>query len=155
MICKEYNTEYFEDKPIWIAELSNGESIYQDDNAEKYEDVSAWIRLKKYLKINNLKIKKLYLRFRSNILHTIEENSEGYFFSMGIIGMMNSSTNVNYYIIGNIKNNKVSIKKIKVPELIVFDEEERELSSCTEEQLILNEKEANGTKKIREQQISI
>ena len=148
MITKTYDNEFFEDKPIWIIELSNNETVYQDDGRHESEEYSAWIRIKKYIYDNDLQIKKMYLRFRSNIIYPLEENTDGYFFSNGIIGMMSSSINVNFYILGNIKQDKVYIKKIKVPELIVFDEEERSLLDCTEQQIILNKKEIYGKGKI-------
>lgn len=148
MICKNYDKEYFEDKTCWVVELSNGESIYQNDGFDESIEFSAWIRLKEYLCKNNLKIDKMYVRFRSNIFYPLEDYCDGYFFSMGIIGMMSSTENVNFYILGSIKNSIVNIKKIKVPELIVFDQEERDISNCTEQQIILNTKENYGKGKI-------
>jgi len=70
---------------------------------------------------------------------------------MGIIGMMSSAENINFYILGSIKKDVVSLKKIKVPELIIFDEEERNISDCTEQQVILNTKENYGKGKIFKQ----
>lgn len=148
MICKTFDKEYFEEKTYWIAELSNGETVYQDDGKNENYEHSAWIRLKKYIEDNNLSINKFYVRFRSNIIYPLQENCDGYFFSIGIIGMMSSEENVNFYILGYVLNNKVMIKKIKIPELIVFDEEEREISNCSEQQLILNKKEIYGERKI-------
>lgn len=148
MICKTFDKEYFEEKTYWIVELSNGETVYQDDGKNENCEHSAWIRLKKYIEDNNLSINKFYVRFRSNIIYPLQENCDGYFFSIGIIGMMSSEENVNFYILGYVLNNKVMIKKIKIPELIVFDEEEREISNCSEQQLILNKKEIYGERKI-------
>jgi hypothetical protein len=93
----------------------------------------------------------MYVRFRSNIFYPLEDYCEGYFFSMGIIGMMSSTENINFYILGSIKKDVVKIKKIKVPELIIFDEEERNISDCTEQQVILNMKENYGKGKIFKQ----
>lgn len=153
MICNLYDKNYFEDKSIWVVELSNGEIVYQDDGKNSDIEYSAWIRLKTYILENNLTIKKMYIRFRSNIIYPLEDNAEGYFFSIGIIGMMSSSDNINFYIVGSLKKDKVYIKKIKVPELIVFDEEERDANKCSDNQLILNKKENNGKTTIREQQV--
>ena len=148
MICKNYNKEYFEDRTCWAAELSNGETVFQDDGIDEKIEFSAWIRLKKYIYENKLKIEKIYIRFRSNILYVFDEDCDGYFFSMGIIGMMSSAENLNFYILGILKDNIVKIKKIKIPELLIFDEEERDISNCTEQQIILNTKENNGKRKI-------
>jgi hypothetical protein len=56
MICKTYDKEYFEDKTCWAVELSNGETVYQNDGFDQDVEFSAWIRLKDYLNENNLKI---------------------------------------------------------------------------------------------------
>ena len=83
MICTTYDREYFEDKTCWIAELSNGVLVYQDDGRETEKEYSSWIRLKEYLKENNLNIIRLFLKFRSNVLDVIPSNKEGYFFFNG------------------------------------------------------------------------
>ena len=139
MICTYYDKEYFENKTCWVVELSDGTIIYQDDGKDLNLEYSAWIRLKQYLQENNLKINHIFVKFRSNVLDIIPKNKEGYFFSIGIIGMMSSTQNVNFYLIGYIEDNKVNIKKIRVPELIVFDEEVRDISDCKEQQLIINQ----------------
>jgi hypothetical protein len=144
MIYKEYNAEYYEDKPIWIVELSNGESIYQYDTEGK----SSWLELKEYVYKNNLLIKKMYARFRSNIIYPLEENAEGYFFSIGIIGIMSCKNNMSYYLLGSLKNNNVKVHKIKIPEMITFEEEDRNISQCKAEQLIINKKDKNGKREI-------
>ena len=64
---------------------------------------------------------------------------------------MSSTENINFYILGSINKDVVNIKKIKVPELIIFDEEERNISDCTEQQVILNMKENYGKGKIFKQ----
>ena len=136
MIC-ELEDNFLEDKPIWVAILNNGQIVYQDDEREGLSEKSAWIRLKKYIKENNLKISSFYLKFRSNTLLTTSNNSSGYFFSKGIMGSI-ISDNVKYYSIGHVENGNVYIKKIKIPELICFDQEVRELYNCKEDQIIFN-----------------
>ena len=144
MIKKDYDINHLEENTCWIVELSNGETIYQYD----LDNVSSWIELKKYIYEENLEIKKMYLRFRSNILYPLEENAEGYFFSVGIIGIMTLKNNINFYLLGTVKNNNVRIQKIKIPELIVFEEEDRSLDLCKPAQLIMNGKTDNGKRKI-------
>ena len=137
MICEKEDS-FLEDKTIWIAVLNNGQTVYQDDDRENLEERSAWIRLKSYLNKNNLKINSLYLKFRSNILTILPVNSSGYFFSKGIMASTSYEKNVFYYSIGYIDDQKVFIKKIKIPELLLFEQEVREVYNCKEDQLIFN-----------------
>ena len=41
-----YVNQYGDKNPMWIAELSNGETIYQDDGRPNAVPESAWARLK-------------------------------------------------------------------------------------------------------------
>lgn len=136
MICEKQD-DFLEDKTIWVAVLSNDKIIYQDDDRVGYEEKSAWIRLKKYILENKLSIKSFYLKFRSNIVSSTPNNASGYFFSKGIMGSI-ATKNVFYYVVGHIESNKVYIKKFKIPELLCFDEEVREVYDCKEDQLIFN-----------------
>ena len=43
-----YVNVYGDSHPMWIAKLSNGETIYQDDGRPEVEPASAWLRLKDY-----------------------------------------------------------------------------------------------------------
>lgn len=137
MIC-ETEDSFLEDKPIWVAVLSNGQKVYQDDDRKGLEERSAWLRLKSYLSKNNLKINSFYLKFRSNILVILPANSSGYFFSKGIMASTGYGKNIYYFSIGHIENQKVFIKKIQIPELLLFEQETRDLYQCKEEQLIFN-----------------
>jgi hypothetical protein len=137
MICNKED-EFLEDKTIWVAVLSNDEIVYQDDNRETEEEKSAWLRLKKYISNNKLKIKSFYLKFRSNTSLLIPNDASGYFFSKGIMASVSNSKTVFYYSIGYIENASVHIKKVKIPELIIFDQETRKIYDCNEEQLIFN-----------------
>lgn len=137
MICEKEDI-FLEDKTIWVAVLSNDKIVYQDDNRDVYTEKSAWLRLKKYIFDNKLKIKSFYLKFRSNVSLITPNDSAGYFFSKGIMASVSNSQTVFYYSIGHIENGNVYIKKIKIPELIMFDQEVRSIYDCNEEQLIFN-----------------
>ena len=60
-----YVNVYADSNPIWIAELSNGEMIYQDDGKPDCYPESAWLRLKEYCEQNNLSIKSISVKNRS------------------------------------------------------------------------------------------
>ena len=70
-VCKEYDkylTEFSEKNAIWFVTLSNGETVYQDDDRPNIEPSSAWLRLKTYCKENDVYITEMFLKYRSNIV---------------------------------------------------------------------------------------
>lgn len=136
-ICNKEDDFIFE-KPMWIALLSNGEKIYQDDGRPDLQIYSAWIRLSSYLKDTKLKIVDLYFRFRSNVVHILPENAEGYYFSNGVIGQLSSDFSINLFVCGEINNGVARIRNIKIPELIVMSEEERIIGNYSIDPIIMN-----------------
>jgi hypothetical protein len=107
-------------KVVWAVRLSNGEVYYQDDT----EEVS-WVKLRKYLKDNNLTIKHLGLKSFDNEVWTPEEK-DGYYFSNGAVGFMGGPT-VPTKNIGYVENERIYLKTYRCPELLVVEEDEREL----------------------------
>lgn len=110
----------------WVAQLSNGELIYQDDNRPGKYPESAWLRLKKYIEDNQLKIDNLWLRFRSNQVKCLPEKAEGYYFCKAAGGMLGSTLTVHCYMLGYLTKDKIVVYSYKVPELMPFVEDIRE-----------------------------
>ena len=54
-----YVNVYADSNPIWIAELSNGEMIYQDDGKPDFYPERARRRRKEYCEQNDLSIKSM------------------------------------------------------------------------------------------------
>lgn len=119
----------------WVAELSNGQLVYQDDGRPNSTN-SAWDRLARYLTTNNLKIRDLWLKFRSNELRFLPSNADGYYFCKAAAAFL-GSTGFFSYNMGYLTNNKVVVYSYRVPELICYLTEEREISECGT-RLILN-----------------
>jgi hypothetical protein len=46
---------------LWIAQLSDGQTVYSDDDNPAHETSSAWLRLKQFLSETGLKIEQLSL----------------------------------------------------------------------------------------------
>lgn len=138
MIICNYEDDFIFEKPMWIALLSNGEKVYQDDGRPNLEDYSAWIRLRSYLKETKLKITSLYFRFRSNIVYLLPENAEGYYFSNGVIGQLSSDFSINLFVCGEINGNIARIRNIKIPELLVMSEEDRIIEDFSINPIIMN-----------------
>lgn len=137
MICTKEDDFIFE-KPRWISILSDGTKVYQDDDRPNLKISSAWIRLKVYLKESNLKINDLYFQFRSNIFRPLSQGAEGYYFSHGVIGQLSSDFSLNTFVCGEIIGNVCSIIVIKVPELIIINNEERVLIDLSIDPVIMN-----------------
>lgn len=83
-------------------------------------------------------IKNIHLSFRKILWpDVVKPNADGYFFSHGILAVPGSLTKM--YSIGHIslEHNKIYIKKIIIPELILFEEEERDLD-ISDPRVIIN-----------------
>ena len=116
------------DKTIWIATLSDGRVVYEDEYRPEYTEHRAWIRLGQFCQENNLYVKKMAIKFRSHI-EELEESSEGYFFRRGALGSHGASkkTTRHFYLSGPIIDGIICVSKWLVPELILEESENREI----------------------------
>ncbi len=114
------------DKTFWIALLSDGRSVYQDDDRPCYDEKRSWVRLQTYCKENNLFVKRIDIKFRGEFA-TNPESTEGYFMRKGVIGDWGSSKIRNFFVCGPIINGKIHITKWQVPELLVEEREIRDI----------------------------
>lgn len=128
MVCIQEDDFIFE-KLRWIAELSNGQRVYQDDGRPGLQEYSAWIRLKDYCKQEGIYITNLYLQFRSNHVHPLPAKAEGYFFSHKSAIFSWGGETYGFYLVGHVEGDVIKVKEYKVPELILFREEERSVDS--------------------------
>lgn len=138
MICTSFD-EYVKYKPIWIAQLSDGTTVYQDDYREGLEVPVAWRRLKQYTSFKEIGVVDLYLRFRSNIIRPLPKDGDGYFFCNKILQPVTSSKKIiiNFYVIGVVKNKLVFTQTYKIPELLLAEQSTRRIEDC-EDYLICN-----------------
>lgn len=133
-LCREGSDPFLEDKVIWKAHLCNGEVIYQDD--DRTDIHSAWIRLSNYIKETGLTIKAIELKFRSNGL-VVPIGPFGCMFSKAIGKDWDGDVPDYFYVVGDFASpNNVFCRWFRVPELIEFKSELRELEDCKPEQLI-------------------
>lgn len=110
----------------WIAELSDGTTVYQDDGHPERSNQSSWLRLSLYLKQTRLNIVSLKLRYRSNIADTLPRNAEGYFFSNMMYSVFGSHSG-SCYVIGYKDGNIIKTEDWLVPNLTLLKTDQREL----------------------------
>jgi len=121
----------------WVVELSNGETVWQDDGRPGLDEDSAWVRLKNYCENNGYTIKSMRLQFRNNKPEQVYSGGESYFFSKLIRASFGTSKNdqvlnTHYYLVGMQKDGAVYIDKWLVPALVVQDTYVRSVYDCQE-----------------------
>ena len=121
----QYANQYGDVNPAWIVELSNGETIYQDDDRPGAEPPSAWKRLKLYCEKNDLHITNMKIKNRSNA-HDIGQNHEGYFFCKSAGAFMFGDETIHSFIVGTFDEGKLKVRKWVMPEMSPDRIEERD-----------------------------
>lgn len=124
------------DKPYWSCILSNGETVYQDDERHGPED-RAWLRLKDYCKENNLTVEKVYIRFRSHVELALTNTGDGIFHRRKALGSPLDKTRY-YYLFGVVKGDKIDVAHWRVPEVILEESDERDIEEDHKEFIIWN-----------------
>lgn len=130
MVCKEEDDFIFE-RPRWIAHLSNGERVYQDDGRPEMEPPQAWLRLKDYCRQNKVDVVNLTLQFRSHHEAPLPANAKGYYFINKIVKVQLMPC-IEFLLIGYVIDGKIKVQHWKIPELICFGEDEREITKAGE-----------------------
>lgn len=132
--CKEIDSwlqEKYEFEPYWSVTLSNSENVWQDDDRDGSDPVSAWQRLQLYCQ-NDIYITQMCLHFRKKTIQ-VGLNCDGFFFVKSARGYLLSDTTHYFYLAGVIYKNQVHLKKYQCPDLVEVAEEIRsieESSTC-------------------------
>ena len=138
-LCLE-DCEYLEDKSIWIATLSNGLVVYQDDDKSGKERV-AWKRLARYCSENEVKIIGLCLKFRSNVIVVkTPDEIDGFYFAYGAQREFDEDITRAYYVVGYSLEGNITYTWYTIPELLKHKDgvrkvTDRDVEDC---RLILN-----------------
>jgi hypothetical protein len=126
-LCKKID-DFIRYKTIWVANLSNGETIYQDDNREGESEPIAWFRLRSYLKKNPpLYILSLLIQFCDHVEQACEVSEEGYYYSQGAYNLIGDTTHY-FYILGSLHGDTVHATRWDIPSLIPINKESRKVS---------------------------
>ena len=144
-----YVNQYADCNPIWIAKLSNDETVYQDDGRPDVEPESAWLRLKEYCESNNLYIKSMQVRNRSHV-EDVGSGHDGYFFCKGAGALLFQDLTVHTFNIGHLENEKLYVRTWRLPELVPERFEERDPYKASPECLIVK-KDILDDKKLQTQ----
>ena len=133
--------DFLEDKSIWIAELSNGITVYQDDNRSGKETV-AWKRLGIYCESENVDISGMRLRFRSHVVHIESgDDIDGYYFAYGAHKEFDEQVTRAHYVCGFCRQGIINCSWYSIPELLLTRDSTRKTNSddIKDGRLILNQ----------------
>ena len=126
-----YVNVYGDNNPMWIAELSNGETVYQDDDRPGVDPPSAWKRLKIYCGANNIHITKMSVKNRSHI-ENVGSGDDGYFFCKSAGAFMFGDETIHSFVVGRLNDGKLLTRKWKMPEVTPEPIEERNIDESLE-----------------------
>lgn len=129
-ICTEkddFVTLYQELNPTWTVWLNSGLVVFQDDGRPGIEPRSAWERLYHYCHENNDYIKRMNIKFRSNI-HPLPNDADGYYFAKGVRGGLAMVKPMQLFFVGTFKNGILNVTCYKVPEMLKEKTKERDIN---------------------------
>ena len=115
-LCTKETDKFLKEKTIWVAELSDGAIVYQDDGRPGLDQPSAWLRMKDYVDENNLYIENLSIKFRSHVEKI--RSGEFYHFSKAIACMVGESYE-DYFIFSSLNSGKLTRVWYMIPHILV------------------------------------
>ena len=143
-LCNYENEEtqdYAEGNTRWVVTLNDGTKVYSYDG--RILPGSDWVRLKEYCNDMNRYITDMYIHFRSNTV-SLPSNKDGYFFRRSVLGGFGMEKSEEFMLIGYIENDKVVVKKYRIPEMLFQYNEIREIDKCGDS-LIRKQNESSPT----------
>lgn len=115
------DSDWLREMPIWIANLNNGQTVYQHDHAPGCEEPSTWIRLRNYCSDNNILIDNLYLRYWDHVVN-IRSGAAGYYYANGVGAWLDSSAPTKrHFIIGVLEGEIIRKSVYSNPELTFLE----------------------------------
>ena len=125
--------DYVENNTIWIAVLSNGETVYQDDRI----DFLMWQSLKRHVEDNQLAVADMKFKFRSHVVH-LPKPRKCVVFSRAAGRWSTSQTTDYYYIYGVDCEAEIHRDWYIVPSLIPMESDIKVASQLPEKTIIWN-----------------
>ena len=134
MICTK--EQYYSSKP---ADKTFVKVVFDNGYHGIVLNTMDWRNCKKYVEENKLKIKELSVRIRSNFENINIDDCEGVFFKTGSVAQLGAAFNsFNTFLLGVKDKNIIKIKKYRIPEIIMYSEEDREINADDYELIISN-----------------
>lgn len=125
MVCT-VDDEFVRDSMRWVVVLSNGQTVYEDDDRPGLEEPSAWKRLKSYCQEEKVSIVEMWLQFRSNRVQVAPRGADGYFLVKSVFGVWGDRETFHAYMVGTLVDGKIQGSRWKVPELVSLESFERQ-----------------------------
>jgi len=104
----------------WVVELSDGSRLYQTGP-------NAWAGLLEHLEETGLEINRLGVKFMDHE-EWLPAGKDGYCAYNGVVGIYGLDWTVQKCNIGYVQDNQVLVKHYRKPEMLLVDEDERDLS---------------------------
>ncbi len=137
-----YVNQYGDQNPMWVVKLSNGETVYQDDDRPEREPQSAWARLKIYCEENGIHITNMKIKNRSNV-QDVGSDFDGYFFCKCAGAYMFGDNTIHSFVVGGLNDGKLRVRKWVMPEMTPERFEDRDIKK-SQECLIVKKEILNG-----------
>ena len=112
-----YINQYADSNPIWIVTLSDGTTVYQDDDRPNTKPHSAWERLGIHCKKNNLHITGMKIKNRSHV-EVVGEGGDGYYFCKCAGKFMFGDKTNHAFIVGVLENGELRVRHWSLPEIV-------------------------------------
>jgi hypothetical protein len=134
MICTK--EQYYSSKP---TDKTFVKIIFDNNYHGIVLNTMDWRKCKEYAEENKVKIKEVSIRIRSNFENINIDNCEGVFFKTGSVAQLGACFNsFNTFLLGVKDKNIIKIKKYRIPEIIMYSEEDREVNDDDSELIISN-----------------
>lgn len=125
-VWDDWLEEQKESTTMWTVELTDGTTVYQDDDRPGVKPESAWTRLKRHCKKNRLGIEFMRISFRGNN-KDVGRGADAFFFCKSVLCGMMSVKNIHFYIVGTVNDGVLKTIKWQVPTLLEDSSEERDI----------------------------
>lgn len=121
--------DFVKEKCVWLATLSDGSVVYQDDYRPDEVEPIAWLRLADYIRETGLKIDRLEIKFWTHIEEAAPAGSAGYYWIKGVEAFQGVDRTYNYYVVGSVAEGDdfMSVTKWLVPEILPVEYEVRKI----------------------------
>lgn len=135
-LCTNLPIIRYVNDPMWMVELSNGVTVYQDD-----DDGNSWAQLKQYVEDNGLYLKNMHIRFRDHI-EQIGSDSEAYYFVNSILAST-FGYQQSFFVTGVVAGDVIHCKEWIIPELMVYSGGDRNINDSYNRELVISGKGTN------------